>query len=217
MINEELLVQRALVLDLPETTTEVRDEMVMAVNTQVAQPALAEPVSMQQLRAYYDTHKSLFTSGGSMNVTDLLLPVGGYQNADQSIAQAQTDANEAAYQLRAGADRRYIIDHFGFVNSGKADGSEQVDLAAKLNLGPMLYEIARTMLDGQISDPIPDADGVHLLIMDKRIPDQVADFDSVRSAVYSSYREGQSRSADEQNLAVLRRDAHILLAGGERE
>jgi PPIC-type PPIASE domain len=217
MINEELLVQRALVLDLPETTTEVRDEMVMAVNAQVAQPALAETVSDQQLRAYYEAHKTAFTSGGSMSVTDLVLHVGGYENADQSTAQAQTDATEAAYQLRSGADRRYIIDHFGFVYSGKADGSEQMDFAAKLHLGNRLYEIARTMIDGQVSDPIAEDDGVHLLIMDRRVPDDVADFDSVRSAVYTNYRDEQSRRAAAQHLEALRREARIVLAPGEHE
>ena len=41
MINKELLVQRALVLDLPETTNEVRTNMAVGVNSQVAAPVLA--------------------------------------------------------------------------------------------------------------------------------------------------------------------------------
>jgi hypothetical protein len=41
MINEELLVQRAVVLDLPETANEVRANMAVGVNSQVAAPVLA--------------------------------------------------------------------------------------------------------------------------------------------------------------------------------
>ena len=37
-----------------------------------------------------------------MSLRDLVLHVGGYQNADQSTAQAETDAAEAVYQLRSG-------------------------------------------------------------------------------------------------------------------
>jgi hypothetical protein len=216
MINEEILVQRALVLDLPETTTEVRNVIVAAVNTQVAQPALAENVSDEQLKAYYNAHRAAFTSGGFMSVTDLVLHVGGYENADQSFAQAETDAAEAAYQLRSGADRRYVADHFGFV-SGKTDGSEQEDFAAKLHLGEKLFEVARTMEDGQVSDPISEADGVHLLIMDKRTPPRIAAFESARGEVYADYRDEVRRRADEQNIQLLRRDAHILLAPGQHE
>ena len=217
MIDEELLVQRALVLDLPETTTEVRDVMVAAVNTQVAQPVLALPVTDEQLKAYYDAHRGAFTSGGSMSVTDLVLHVGGYQNVDQSFAQAETDAAEAVYQLRAGADRRYVMDHFGFVVSDRADGSEQLDFAAKLHLGDRLYGVARTLEDGQVSDPVTEPDGVHVLVMDRRVPEHTADFDSVRSNVYADYRDAGRRRADEQNLQLLRRDARILIAPGQHE
>lgn len=217
MINEELLVQRALVLDLPETTTEVRTVMVAAVNAQVAQPALAAPIDDAQLRGYYDAHRSAFTSGGSMNVTDLVLHVGGYENADQSIAQAETDAAEAAYQLRAGRDRRYVMDHFGFVDSGAGDGTEQPDFVMKTRLGNRLYEVAHAMVDGQVSDPVADTDAVHLLIMDKRVPEHSADFESVRGNVYNEYRDELRRRANEQNVQFLRRDARILLAPGQRE
>ena len=218
MINEELLVQRALVLDLPETTTEVRNVIVAAVNTQVAQPALAEPVTDAQLQAYYDTHRAAFTTGGAMIVTDLVLHVGGYENADQSFAQAETDAAEAAYQLRSGADRRYIVDHFGFVSSGKTNGTElEEDFAVKLHLGGPLYKVAATLEDGQVSDPISEPDGVHLLIMDKRVPPRIADFDAARGEVYADYRDELRRRAGEQNIQLLRRDAHILLAPGQHE
>ncbi|HTQ36524.1 MAG TPA: peptidylprolyl isomerase [Steroidobacteraceae bacterium] len=217
MINEEILVQRALVLDLPETTTEVRSVMVSAVNAQAAQPALALQISDAQLRAWYDSHRSAFMSGGSMDVTDLVLRVGGYQNADQSIAQAETDAAEAAYQLRSGADRRYVMDHFGLVRDDNLPAGNQPDFAVKLHLGDQLYAVARTLQDGQVSDPVALPDSVHLLVMDRRIPEQTADFDAVHANVYTEYRDELRRSADEQNLQQLRRDARILLAPGQRE
>jgi len=217
MINEELLVQRAVVLDLPETTTEVRTVMVAAVNAQVSQPALAMPVTDAQLRQYYDSHRSAFMNGGSMDVTDLVLRVGGYENADQSFAQAETDAAEAAYQLRAGAERAHVIDHFGFVRDDNLPAGEQPDFAVKLHLGERLFAVAATLEDGQVSDPVSLPDGVHVLIMDRRVPEQGADFDAVRSNVYTEYRDELRRRAAEQNTLLLRREARILLAPGQRE
>lgn len=217
MIDEELLVQRALVLDLPETTTEVRAVAALAVKAQVAMPLLAQPVTEEQLKSYYNTHKATFTASGSMELTDLVLRVGGYQNANQSVAQAETDASEAAYQLRSGADRRYIMDHFGFEDSGVIDSGGQLDAYVKMRLGDRLYQVARTLQDGQVSDPVVDAGGVHLLIMHKHVPEQIADFESARANVYQDYREDLRQRAASQNLQLLRRDARILLAPGQRE
>jgi hypothetical protein len=217
MVNEELLTQRALVLDLPETTTEVRATMVDAVNAQAEAPELAREPSDEELRAFYQAHRSEYTVAGSMKVHDLVLHVGGYQNADQSTSQALTDAAEAVYQLRLGAALDYVMGHFGLVDSGRVDNGEQLEFAAKLHLGSSLYALATTLSDGQISDPIVEGDGVHVLIMDQRRPPQLADFSQVRDRVYTLYREAQRQQAHEANLSILRRDAQILLAPGQSE
>ena len=216
MIDEELLVQRGLVLDLPETTTEVRNVMTAAVNTQVAQPVLAEPVSEEQLRAWYTAHQGAYTTDGVMDVADLVLHVGGYENADQTLAQAETDAAEAAYQLRSGADRRQVMNHFGLVDSGKTRGGEP-DFAARIHLGEHLFDVARGLADGQVSDPVIESDGLHLLIMDQRTPARISGFDAARSKVYQDYRDARRQQADADNIALLRRDARILLAPGLSE
>jgi hypothetical protein len=217
MIDEELLVQRGLALDLPETTTEVREVVVSAVNTQAAAPTRALEPTDAELRSFYGLHRSDYTADGSMTLRDLVLHVGGYQNADQSIAQAETDAADAVYQLRAGTSPEYVMEHFGFVDSGRVDATEQLDFAAKLRLGAKLFEIAAALGDGEISDPTLDSDGIHVLIMTRRIPAHVAAFAEVRDRLYKAYQQDQARRADAENLDLLRRDARILLAPGQSE
>ncbi len=217
MIDEELLVQRGLVLDLPETTTEVRDIMASAVNAQVDAPLAAIPPTDAQLRAFYETHRAKYTTGGTMTLHDLVLHVGGYANADQTLAQAQTDAADAVYQLRSGASIDYVKEHFGFEDSGRVDQTEQLDFAAKLHLGAKLYDAASLLSDGQVSDPIVDADGVHVLVMDSRHPPTVADFSTARSQVYSDYRDAQNKRVRQENLATLRSEAQILIAPGQSD
>jgi len=221
MINEELMVQRALVLDLPETITEVRNAMVGAVDAQVAAPLLAygptNAPTDAELRAFYDANRSRYTTDGTMTVHDLVLHIGGYQNADQSTAQAETDAAEAVYQLRAGRSIDYIMEHFGFVDSGRSDNTEQLDFAAKLHLGAMLYAIAARLGDGEVSEPVLDTDGVHVLVMDRRRPPDVADFSAVRERVFTDYRQAESSRAALDNLRLLRSQAQILLAAGQAE
>jgi hypothetical protein len=212
MIDEELLVQRGVLLDLPETTTEVRDVMTAAVNAQADAAAKATPPTDPQLKSYFDAHRAGYSTTGTMQVRDLLLRVGGYQNANQSTAQAQTDAADALYRLRAGTPAEQIMQHFGFVDSGRADAGEVLDFAAKLHLGMKLFAVAAALSDGEISEPVVDTDGVHLLVMQRRQPPRVANFATVRPKVYSDYVESVAKQAQDAALAILRRDAQILIA-----
>lgn len=214
MIDEELLIQRGMVLDLPETTIEVRDIMATAINNQVAAQVLARAPTEEELRAYYEAHRERYTARGSMHVHDLVLHVGGYENADQTVAQARADAAEAAYQLRAGASLDYVKQHFGLVDSGRSAQGEEADFAAKLHLGDKLHEVAVNLNDGEVSEPIVDSDGVHLLVMEHREPTQIAPFESARVGVYNDLRAEEASRATRLNLENLRHQAQILIAPG---
>jgi hypothetical protein len=217
MINEELLVQRAVVLDLPETANEVRANMAVGVNSQVAAPVLAYRPTDAELRAFYDKSRDKYTQPGSMTLQDVVLRVGGYQNADQTTAQALVDAAEAVYQLRSGASLDYVMGHFGFAPSGRSAQGEELDFAAKLHLGDELYAVAALMRDGEISDPIVDGNEVHILVMQRHQFPQVADFSAVRDKVYTDFRAAESNRATSENLSLLRSQASILLAPGLSE
>jgi hypothetical protein len=214
MIDEELLVQRAVVLDLPETTNEVRGSLVSAVNAQVAAPILAYVPSAAELRAFYEKYRQNYTGPGSMNLHDLVLHIGGFENADQSATQALADASEAVYQLRSGASLAYVMQHFGLVNSGRMDDTEQLDFAVKLHLGDTLYKSAAQLRDGEVSEPIQDVDGMHVLVMVRHVFPRVVDFEAVRDRVYLDFRAAASGHATQENLNLLRSQAQILLAPG---
>jgi parvulin-like peptidyl-prolyl isomerase len=217
MIDEELLVQRAVALDLPETANEVRANMAVGVNSQVAAPVLAYQPTDAELRALYDRSRDKYTQPGSMTVHDLVLRVGGYQNADQTTAQAQADATEAVYQLRSGASLDYVMEHFGFMPSGRTAQGEELDFAAKLHLGDKLYGVASQLHDGEVSDPIVDGNEVHILVMERHQFPKVADFSAVRDKVYTDFRNAATARATYENLNLLRSQASILLAPGLSE
>jgi hypothetical protein len=217
MVDEELLVQRAVVLDLPETANEVRANMAVGVNAQVDAPVLAYRPTDAELRAFYAKTRDRYSLSGSMTLRDLVLRVGGYQNADQTIAQAQGDAAEAVYQLRSGAALDYVMAHFGLAPSGRSASGEEPDFAAKLHLGDQLYAVASLMRDGEISDPIVEGNEVHILVMAQHQFPKVADFSAVRDKVYTDFRNAETGRATAENLNLLRSQASILLAPGQSE
>ena len=216
MIDQELLVQRSLALDLPEQDTNSRSALEDGVTALINAPVTADRPSDEALRAFYATHRANYATHGSMTLTDLVLHVGGFENADQTVAQAMADAAEAAYQLKSGANIDTVKQHFGFIDSGKVNG-EEPDFAARLHLGAKLYSVAQGMSDGTVSPPIADADGVHLLIMQQRTAPVFNDFEGVRNNVYADYQTAQKAGANAANLKFLRGSAQILLAPGQAE
>jgi hypothetical protein len=217
MIDEELLVQRGLSLDLPELSEEARTALVDSVNELAAAPALGQEPSDAELQAFYRAHLSDYSAGGTMQLRDIVLHVGGFENIDQSVGQAAADAEEAVYQLRSGAALDYVMQHFGFVESGRMNNDEQFDFAAELHLGADLFKAAAALGDGQISDPVVQPDGVHVLVMERRVPPRYTQFEAARNRVYEAYREQQKNNVRQENLKFLRGSAQILLAPGQTE
>ena len=89
MIDEALMVQRALVLDLPEQDTSVRAALVDGVNTLVSAPILAQSPTDDDLRAYYNANRARYATKGSMTLTDLVLHVGGSVTGAQTVDHAE--------------------------------------------------------------------------------------------------------------------------------
>ena len=216
MINQELLVQRALALDLPEQDTDVRTSLADAVDAVVIAPTMAERPTDADLQAYFNAHRASYANQGSMTLTDLVLHVGGFENTDQSVDQAMADAAQAVFELRSGANVDYVKQHFSMVDSGRANGMD-LDFAAKIHLGAKLYAVASAMSDGQVSEPVADTDGVHVMIMQHRQAPVFADLDSVRNNVANDYFMAQEAKVKQDNLQFLRSNAQILLAPGQGE
>jgi hypothetical protein len=217
MIDEELLVQRSLALDMPELSEEARSALVDSVNTQVAAPFLAQQPNDEDLRTFYRAHLSDFATGGTMQVHDIVLHVGGFENIHQSIGQAEADAEEAVYQLRSGAALDYVMQHFGFVDSGRMNSEVQSDSIAELRLGAELFKTAAALGDGQMSEPVVQPDGVHVLVMERRRPPRYTEFETARNNVYAAYRKEQLSGVRQENLRFLRGNARILVAPGQVE
>jgi hypothetical protein len=109
------------------------------------------------------------------------------------------------------------MEHFGFVNSGRMDDTDQLDFAVKLHLGDKLYSSAAQLRDGEVSEPIQDTDGMHILVMVRHEFPKVVDFSAVRDRVYLDFRAAASSRATQENLNLLRSQAQILLAPGLSE
>jgi parvulin-like peptidyl-prolyl isomerase len=217
MIDAELIVQRGIALDIPNTDSDVRASIIDSVNAQAVASSLSKRPTDEVLQDYFRHHLAKYQSGGTMSFQDIVLHYGSYQNADQTLDQALSDAAEAVYQLRSGASTEFIMEHFGFADSGNSSADAELEFASKIHLGPVLFNKASALGDGEISDPVPQKDGVHVVLMGHRQSPSYTDFDHVRNNVYSDYVEDEKKKVQRENLQTLRKNATIILAPDQNE
>jgi hypothetical protein len=205
MISEELMVQRGLEMDLPSYDPDVRSALVAGVELEVSADVLARQPTEDELQQYYAAHRDRYSSEGVMRLRDL-------------IAADPTDAATAASELRAGKaldgvmSRHALKDSGKFMKAGQVDTDDLYQFAVRAKFDDPLFQAALLLNSGQVSDPIREPDGVHLIFMTAHRPAVAQSFEQARSRVWNDLKQAMQSKVREANLAYLRGRADILVA-----
>ncbi len=209
MLAEELQVQRGLEIDLPSFDPDVRTAMVAGVELEISADVLAQQPTEQQLRDYYAAHLSKYMSQGQMRVRDL-------------VARTKLDAQQAVAALRGSVpvdkvmQRFHLEDSRALLDAGQVDTGEVFEFAAKAKLGAEVYAAAATLQGGQVSDPIPQSDGVHVVVMlEHRMPVQ-EDYAAAADKVWNDFKNDAQVQVRDAEVRYLRSRADILLSPDAR-
>ena len=207
LIDEELLVQRALELGITRSDSKVRKDLTTAViDSVLAETGDVQPTD-EQLRVFYGQHRDFFAGPGRLWVRQIFCSARGGE--DEATAQAR--ARQVVERLRAGED-------FAAVRSGLGD-AEIVSLPdaplplAKLvdYLGPTAARAAVSLDAGQVSDPIRSSTGFHVLQVLERQADAIPALEAIRAQVVAEYRRQAGEQALRTYLNDLRARAKIEL------
>jgi hypothetical protein len=200
MIHEELFVQRGLELDMPSSDPDTRTALVAAVDQQVVADVITRQPTEKDLGAYFEAHKDRYATYGSMAVHDL---VQAPPNPDTLAAVADA--------LKRGAALPSVLSTFDLKETGKVAG-EELYFAARIHLGDRLFEAAAKLADHEVSAPIDQPDGVHLLVMEKNVVPVPQSFAAAREQVLADYRRSEVERLTAAENDFLRDRAEILLA-----
>ena len=202
MIREELYVQRGVELGLPGDDLDVRQALVGGAEAAVSQDAMTSRPSEAELRAWYDEHRGSYAGEGQMTVQDFLLPQDvGAAGAAPVVAALRNGATPASIGLRS---------------SGRVGDGSEFYFAAKLHLGDALFEQARAMGDGQVSDPAVQPDGVHVLVMKRNQQPLPVRYEDARDRVLRDFLAAKGARLQVSNERFLRTRADIKVAPGLR-
>jgi len=215
MINEELMVQRGIEVDLPGYDPEVRTALVNGVELQMYADVLAKEPTEAELEDYFDKHREKYASIGVMRLRDLMLNIP----PTETDAQRSERAVRVVGELRRGAKlddafmaKNGLRDSGALMLSGKPDLGDIFDFAAQAKLTPKVYAVVKQLPATQVSDPIPDADGIHIVIMNERKTSQALDFAAVRERVWNDIKSEAQDKIRNATYSYLRGKADILAA-----
>jgi hypothetical protein len=206
MIREELFVQRGLELDFPGTDPDTRTALVAAVEQQVVADVTTHQPGDEELRKYFEEHRSNYSTEGLMTLHNLLLPKakGG---------DAVATAKKAADALRAHQPLDAVLKTYAMTEVvAERAGDEQFYFAQKIHLGDMVYEVALKLGDGDVSDPVEAPDGIHIVQMIKNVKPLPLTFERVRSQVLTEFIAAAKKKLEDADVRYLRDKADILIA-----
>ncbi len=216
MIDEELLMQRGLEMDLPSYDPDVRNALVAGVELEVTAEVLAQQPTDEELRRYYEQHQDRYSSEGVMQLRDLVL---GPEVLPRPAAHAA--AGQAAADVRRGEPLEAVIKRYGlrdsgrFMNAGRIDLGDIYQFAVRAKLDDALYDALVPLKEGEISDPVDDADGVHVIAMIKRRFPAPQPFEQASGRVWNDLKAEAQAKVRAANLAYLRGRADIVVAPDE--
>jgi parvulin-like peptidyl-prolyl isomerase len=214
MINEELMVQRGLEIDLPSYDPDVRNTLVAGVELEVTADVLSQQPTPEELRAYYERHKDKYSTEGVMQLRDLVIKTDALHPA----AAAHARALAAVAALRRGQSLDAVIKKFEVVDSGRfmdaghADTGDIFQFASRAKLDDSLYQATLPLRDGEVSDPVQESDGVHVIAMIKHRFPVPQTFEEASNQVWTDVKKEAQAKVRSANLTYLRNRADILLA-----
>lgn len=203
MIREELYVQRGIELGMQADTIEVRQALVTAVEAQAAADATMAVPDEASLRAYYQKNRGRYADEGTMDLDDYVQPASVAGRAAAAVGMLRQSGASPEILARNGLQRTAVM----------TDG-EEFYFAARLHLGDRLFAIARKMKDGEVSEPVPLQDGIHILVMRHNSVPPPRPFEQVRDRVLKDFITEQARTLTVGNEHFLRKRADIIVQKG---
>jgi len=206
MIDEELLVQRALDLGLAQVDRRVRANLVSAMITSVTADVDATDPDEDELREFFEQERDFFTQPGRVRVSQVFFRVRG---ADGD-AEVEPKASLAAQRLRAGEALESVRAELGDDEISPIPDAALPPQKLLEYLGPTATRAALELDAGGVSDPVRSGTGYHVLKMIAREPARVPDYESVADLARAEWARRQGDRALRGYLDDLRSQAEIV-------
>jgi len=205
LIDEELLIQRALALGLAHSDRKIRADLASAVIASAVAGEESTVPSEQDVAELYAGHPEMFATSGRVRLRQIFFRVTS--SADEPAAMEH--AREAARRLRAGERFARVRAELGDEEISPLPDALLPQAKLVDYLGPTALRTASALAAGQVSEPVRSGQGVHVLMLVERAEERIAPLDEIRPQVIAELRRRQGERALRAYLDRLRAEARI--------
>ncbi len=207
LVDEELLIHRALDLELVRRDRRLRGELVsVMVQSVVSEVGEIEPTEVE-VAAFYAENRDYFTQPGRVRLRQIVIsenPDGDGDGLDRALA--------GRARLRAGEPIEHVRRDLGAAEIAPLPDALLPPAKLREYLGPTAVRVAMELEPGGVSEPVRSATGYHVLQLVEREVSRIPRLDEVEMEVRAEYRRRAGERALRSYLDGLKRSADIRIA-----
>ncbi|MFT5444724.1 MAG: hypothetical protein ACI8W3_003781 [Myxococcota bacterium] len=212
MIEEELLIQRALDLGLVHLDRKVRADLTSSVITSVVNDVKNNEPDDGELEAFFEENKEYFTRPGRMHARQVFFRVAAAGTDPHEAGTAQERAEKASARLAAGDAFEEVREAFGDFEISPIPQAMLPATKLREYIGPTLLRSTSELSVGQWSSPVRSGTGIHLVQLVAQEPSSTPPLAQIQSQVEKDWRRRQGDLALRTYLEELRSAAVIQTA-----
>jgi len=205
MIDEELLVQRALDLGLARVDRRVRADLTSALITSIVGISDDRDPTPDELESFYAEESGFFARPGRLHVRQVFFRVPAGADEAAIFARAQL-AREA---LLAGRSLDAVRAEFGDEEISPLPDTLLPAIKLREYIGPTAVRAALELETGEIGPPVRSGIGIHLLVMAERTPTETPPLAEIEPQVKSEWRRRLGDRSLRAYLDQLRDDGDV--------
>ncbi len=204
LIDEELLVQRAVALGLVRHDRRVRSELVSSIMAAVLADGIDDAPTRAAVGTYYRQHRDYFTRPGRVHVERITILGAG--------PPSRARADQARDRLRAGEALALVRGAIGADEDAPLPDGPLPVVKLREYLGPTAMRAALGLAPGAVSEPLAVSDGWQILRLVARDPDVVPPLAEIEDEVRAEMRRRAGDTALRDYLDGLRARAELRIA-----
>lgn len=205
MIDEELLVQRAVELGLVDIDRRVRANLTSSMIQSIVDDAEEIEPSQRDLRSFYQEHANFFTSPGRLHVRQIF-----FRGRSAERGSGEERATAALAALAGGASFAAVREEHGDDEIAPLPDVLLPALKLREYIGPTALRRALELEPGATSEPVRSGTGVHILQLVDREPARTPPFETIEEQVRNEWRRRQGDRALRAYLDGLRDDFLVI-------
>lgn len=214
MIDEELLVQRALDLGLVHLDRKVRADLTSSVINAVVSDVAGDEPSDRDLRDFYADNRGYFSRPGRLRVVQIFFRnrPASTQPEGTATLSGRARAEKAQALLSGDEDWGRVEAEWGDLVYAPLPNAMLPATKIREYLGPTVLRAILELEVGETSATIESGTGLHILHLLEREPTRVPAFEEVAKQVKADWRRRRGDDALRSYLVDLRAAADIEIA-----